>query len=819
MRVSYIWFGFGTTILLSIVAGRASAQDGPWRLVRIAQDAPIEVLASFDHVSKGEGYVETVATDEDLARLGAYGVPFEVVVDDLQAYYRTFPGPQYGTGPSPPFGFGSMGGYYTFAEVLAKLDLISAQWPNLATPRYSIGTSLEGRDLWVIKISDNPGVDEGEPEVWFDALHHAREPEGMMALFHFVSFLLQNYGTDPLATYLVNEREIFVLPVVNPDGYVYNQTTNPGGGGLWRKNRRPNAGGSFGVDLNRNYGFQWGFDDVGSSPNPSSETYRGTGPFSEPETAAIAAYVATRPIVVSQSIHTYSSIWLHPWGYTATLPPDAGTFVLHSQFMTELSGYPYGTIPALLYLANGNAIDWHYGVEGILAYSVEIGLSSQGGFWPPSTLIVPLAEENEQAFARVAWVAGGCVQSAGTQVLEVAGDGDGTLEAGETGGVVATVQNLGASATGTSTVLSLASADPYVTLLDVASDLGALAALASASNAGDPLTFLVSPATPPGSTLALTLGIQYEGFTDSRSVGVPIGEPRTFARDDLEIDLAWTVGAPGDAASSGVWVRVDPNGTTSAGQQAQPENDNTPAPGVQAYVTGNAAPGAGAGSNDVDGGPTTLLTPVFDLTDAVEPRVAYARWFADFTQVDDALVVSISNDGGASWTALETVSGSGQNAWNESSFRVADFVAPTATMRLRFVISDNPNNSLCEGAVDDLRVLAFNVGPTLSLFGAASPGKNVSLGIGAVAGQLYGLFVGLPGPPFSIPGVSGQVELLPSSAFAFSGGTVPADGFRAVALGVPNAPALVGATVAFQAILVGPPAAPALTNGVTVTIF
>ncbi|HKB14764.1 MAG TPA: hypothetical protein VKF62_01805, partial [Planctomycetota bacterium] len=295
-----------------------------------------------------------------------------------------------------------------------------------------------------------------------------------------------------------------------------------------------------------------------------------------------------------------------------------------------------------------------------------------------------------------------------------------------------------------------------------------------------------------------------------------------YARDPLEADLGWTIGAPGDNAQTGVWIRVDPNGTSSAagggGQPLQPEDDHTPAPGVPCFVTGNASPGAGAGTNDVDGGPTTLLTPVFDLSGALEPRIRYARWFADATTVDDSLLVSISGDGGASWTPLETVAGSGRNAWNEVSFRVADFLAPTSQMRLRFVASDSPNNSVCEAAVDDLRVEAFNAGPTLSKFGTPSPGKAVSLGIGGSPGQSYALFFGLPGPPFAIPGIVGNVGLLPAPLILVSAAPLPAGSFASVVLGVPNDPSLAGGTVGFQALLAGGAPPPALTNAVSVTI-
>src|SRR5262245_13539570 len=152
-----------------------------------------------------------------------------------------------------------MGGYYTLNELQSVLDQIRAAYPAIVTAKTSLGSSVEGRPLWMVKVSDNPASDEAEPEARFDALHHAREPESMQASLWFLLWLVESYGSDPLATYLVDHRELFFVPCVNPDGYVYNQSTDPGGGGLWRKNRRNLGGGDFGVDLNRNYTYQWGY--------------------------------------------------------------------------------------------------------------------------------------------------------------------------------------------------------------------------------------------------------------------------------------------------------------------------------------------------------------------------------------------------------------------------------------------------------------------------------------------------------------------------------------------------------------------------------
>jgi len=121
----------------------------------------------------------------------------------------------------------------------------------------------EGRKLQYVRISDHPDTDEPEPEVLYTALHHAREPNGASQLLFFMWYLLENYATDTEVSYIVDNAELYFIPCVNPDGYVYNETTDPQGGGYWRKNRRDNGDGTFGVDLNRNYGYFWGNDDSG----------------------------------------------------------------------------------------------------------------------------------------------------------------------------------------------------------------------------------------------------------------------------------------------------------------------------------------------------------------------------------------------------------------------------------------------------------------------------------------------------------------------------------------------------------------------------
>ena len=189
-----------------------------------------------NHHAPSSRRLDVVADADDRARLDAAGIAYELVVTDLVAHYRSrlaplteSPGP-YGRWLVPPYTGGSMGGYYTFAQVVSVLDQMVAAYPNLISVRQSIGQGVEGRDLWMVKISDNPGIDEPEPELRIDALHHAREPRrhADYVLWFMLLSLRRGLRNRPARHLdLVDNREMWFVPVVNPDGYVYNQIDEP----------------------------------------------------------------------------------------------------------------------------------------------------------------------------------------------------------------------------------------------------------------------------------------------------------------------------------------------------------------------------------------------------------------------------------------------------------------------------------------------------------------------------------------------------------------------------------------------------------------
>ncbi len=182
------------------------------------------------------------------------------------------------------------------------------------------------------------------------------------------------------------------------------------------------------------------------------------------------------------------------------------------------------------------------------------------------------------------------------------------------------------------------------------------------------------------------------------------------AEDDFEAAGGWTVGAPGDDATTGIWVREDPVGTVYNGFNVQPEDDHTPDPGVVCFVTGNDTPGGAAGVNDVDGGKTTLLSPVFDLDGYTTASVRYWVWYTNDrgnSPGQDSWVVEVTSDG-STWVPLENTTAS-TNAWVERSFLLDAAVPITSTMQFRFVASDDGSGSLVEAAVDDFVLTGIRV--------------------------------------------------------------------------------------------------------------
>jgi murein tripeptide amidase MpaA len=341
----------------------------------------------LDCLFEWEGRVYVLVSPGEINRLDQSGVPYLLESHKFPALRQ---------GPSLLQG-GINGEYHSYSELEAALESLEQAHPQIAQLS-TVGLSLENRNIFALKISDNVTRDEEEAEVLFTGCHHAREWISVEVPLLLAQYLLENYASDPQVRRAVDRSEIWIVPLVNPDGLEYSIRSYR----YWRKNRRLNADGSFGVDLNRNYGYAWGYDDSGSSPEPASEVYRGAAPFSEPETRAVRDLFEQRDFRALVSYHSFSQVILFPWGY-ADIPTgqearDGSIASAMSSLMRAVNGrvYEYGASSAALYLTNGDTTDWAFGIAGIPAYTIELPPVDElgGGFFNAETEIQPIFREN-----------------------------------------------------------------------------------------------------------------------------------------------------------------------------------------------------------------------------------------------------------------------------------------------------------------------------------------------------------------------------------------------------------------------------------------
>ncbi|MGW0757532.1 M14 family metallopeptidase [Streptomyces sp. NPDC002814] len=297
--------------------------------------------------------------------------------------------------------------YHNYAEMTSEINSLVSANPGIASQR-TIGTSYQGRNIVAIKISDNVSTDESEPEVLFTHHQHAREHLTVEMALYLLRELTSDYGTDSRVTSMVNNREIWIVPDLNPDGGEYDIAS--GSYRSWRKNRQPNSGSSYvGTDLNRNWNYRWGCCG-GSSGSTSSDTYRGTAPESAPEVKVVANFVRSRVVGGVQQIkagvdfHTYSELVLWPFGYTSAdtttgmTADDRNAFATVGGKMAASNGYTPEQ-SSDLYITDGSIDDWLWGNQKIFGYTFEMypRSSSGGGFYPPDEVIERETSRNRDA--------------------------------------------------------------------------------------------------------------------------------------------------------------------------------------------------------------------------------------------------------------------------------------------------------------------------------------------------------------------------------------------------------------------------------------
>jgi carboxypeptidase T len=293
----------------------------------------------------------------------------------------------------------AVSGYHTVATLEQDLRRLAEEHPEIAELQ-QIGRSVEGRPLWALRIGERRG---SARKVAFFGCHHAREWISVEVPYRLAEHLLDESSSDPVQGWL-QQGEVWVAPMVNPDGHEHTRTTNR----LWRKNRRRNPGGSIGVDPNRNYGYMWGTLDISTSSRvPSDETYIGPRAFSEPEVRAVRDLVGRELFRGVLSYHSYSQLILFPWGYTFEPVEDeadrsemSGLAEDMERLIREVHGETYtAQQSSQLYLTAGDTTDWTYGVYDVPSFTIELRPTSalEGGFILPASQIEPTWQENRPA--------------------------------------------------------------------------------------------------------------------------------------------------------------------------------------------------------------------------------------------------------------------------------------------------------------------------------------------------------------------------------------------------------------------------------------
>lgn len=638
-------------------------------------------------------WMEFIAGETELDQLKNLGISFEVIVDNLAEQYAS----QLSAGPvnALGFGYGSMGGFYTYAEVVQQLDSMRLLYPSLITVRDSIGKGRENRALWAVKISDNPSVNEsGEPEVLYTALHHAREPQGMMTVIYYMWWLLENYATNAEAAYLVNTRQMWFIPVVNPDGYVYNQTTNPTGGGMWRKNRRNNGDATTGVDLNRNYGptYMWNAANGGSSTTTSSDTYRGTAAFSEPETQAIDLFMRARNIKTALNYHTYGNYLIYPFGYLSSENSDSLVYRDWAYDMTYSGRYTNGTDQQTVnYSTRGNSDDYMFGdTTKFVTYTMtpEVGTT---GFWPSSSLIFPLAIENLPSNKLLSYFAGHYPKVRYYQIQEQ--DSNGIVSRGENFNLLVQFKNIGlGKASNLNVTLS-----SNVAWIQIPSPTIILDSVSAKSTAQVVFAGSVSPSAPGASAYKLFLTFSdADGFSKQDTLNLLAGAPTVVFSDSASTGTAkWTTGSG--------W------GTTSNAHSAPSAFTDSP--------SGNYA----ANANNA-----LTMVNAANLTGYLNAELRYwIKWSLEPTW--DFAVVEISTNSGSTWSYLRasysrpgsTRSGGQQPAgsfgydsytpglaWAEQSIDLSAYV--NKQIKIRFRLGADGGEERDGVYVDDIRIFGIH---------------------------------------------------------------------------------------------------------------
>ncbi|HMQ79640.1 MAG TPA: M14 family zinc carboxypeptidase [Ignavibacteria bacterium] len=646
-----------------------------------------DVGLHIDHaITKMGHYSETWLSEYEMNLLSLSGVPFEVLVDDWQAYYDNLPKMTpgeidaqmqqvYERDAITHSIYGTMGGYMKYDEVVAKLDSMRMWYPQFISAKYSVGTTYEGRTMWAVRVTNGPDAPTGRPEVLMHALIHAREPESMETQFYYMFWLFENYNTDPTARYILNNREIYWIPVLNADGYVHNQTTNPNGGGMWRANKHLNSPPSLTcgpVDPNRNFGtYQfWNSSNNGSSTDPCSGgqgTYRGTLPFSELETQHIKTFVNSRNFKTAFSAHTYGNYLIKPWCWQDPIgtPDDA----MYTQFLADMqvsngytTGFPSQTVG---YKVRGGTDDWYYNDSGhakIFSFTPETGNS----FWPSQSEIIPLAQGMLFSNQYISLIAGPYVNPL------TKGFNQPTYTPGQAGTFKIKFRNKGVM-TANNVRVTLTPLNGNVTIPTQQYTYPNLATFATDSST---FNFTISGAAPNNCGIPLSLTIKLDTTTIYSSAEyILVGTGTVTLNDNASSFSGWTTNA--------AW-----NITTAQFNSSPSSFTDSP--------TGNYG-------NNIN----TNMTLATAINVSATPVVYLSFWHRYATEAGyDFCYVEVSSDNGANWQQVTSYNGN-MTTWTQQTFDITSYAGGSTQLKIRFRLTSDAGLTGDGWYIDDVKLTNY----------------------------------------------------------------------------------------------------------------
>ncbi len=663
-----------------------------------------ELGIAVDHgTSKKDVFFISDFSESEINRMKENDFSIEILIDDVQKYYVDRnkvteksaeknlicnPGTN-GTSTFVPeipanFNLGSMGGFFTYQEFLAEIDAMAVQYPTLISAKSPISTFLttENRPIYWLKISDNPMMDEtDETEVLYSSIHHAREPNSLSETIFYMWYLLENYSTSEEIQFLINNTEMYFVPCINPDGYIYNETTNPNGGGMHRKNRRDVGTTNKGVDLNRNYSYGWG--TTGVSFDEDSDTYPGTGAFSEIETQAMKWLCEQRDFSFAFNAHTYSNDILYPIGTTASeFAVDNDYFVAFTEHMVMYNGYA-NIKSSDLYPASGDSDDYMYKEDivnkpQIFAMTPEIGSQSQG-FWPASSDITEICQD--MVFPNL-------ILAHLSHKYVIIKDLDPSNIETLTGDFHYSIYRLGNEA-GAVTV----SINPLLNIQSVGSnDIYNLNLMETQNGA---ISFVLNPSIQFGDLIKYVINTDYGTWVKHDTIEKSFGSITLQFFDDASSNSGWT----------GTWTTT--NATFYSATNSFTESPN------------------GDYSNDAN--MNYKYNQTINLTNATEAMISYyAKW--EIESEYDFCQFQVSTDGGSTWQAQcgnYTNAGSGpssgsvqpldeplydgsQPSWVREEINLSDYL--DQTIQVRFLFKSDGGARQDGFYFDDFQVM-YNIDP------------------------------------------------------------------------------------------------------------